>query len=546
MTKEFEKHKEAFLSEARTHVDAMNHGLLKLEKSPEDLKYLHDVFRAAHTLKSMSATMEYKELATLCHAMEDVLDAVRNHALALSNCVDELFLCCDFLVTSLKAINKTGKEKDAKARVQNLQQILKHKKHDATLPKVDNSKVNNSEETIASIDKVQSIEVKVEKLDNLLNLAEEMLVNKMKLEIIRERLDNPELSAITETMGRIISDLQYNVMKVRMVNIGFVFNQFPRMVRDLAKKQNKEVNLEIYGDDIELDRTIIDEISESVLHLIRNAIDHGLETRKEREEHHKNPVGQIRIGATRTKEFVVIEVSDDGRGLDMEGIKAEASARGLISKDEIEDATETADDKTMNTIFSGISTSKKVTDISGRGLGLNIVKQKVESVNGTIRVKTTPGQGTTFFIEIPLSLAVLKTLFVRVKKEIYAIPVMSVERLLRMEKEAFKGMLHAEAVVLEGDNIPIIRLRTLFGEKQINLQKLPIVVVQKDGQKLGIVVDELMTTQEVVIKPLNRSVKENRFFSGSAIIGSGDIVLILDVAQLIAKQKTSIVTKEVA
>lgn len=538
MSKEYEKHKEAFLSEARSHVDTMNRGLLKLEKSPEDAKFLHDVFRAVHTLKSMSATMEYKGISTLCHAMEDVLDAVRNHQLSLAHCVDELFLCFDFLSSSLKSIDKTGKEKDSKTCIQNIKNCLGKTQIEKT--STDNASNHEPhEESLTSIDKVQSIDVKVEKLDQLLNLAEEMLVNKMKLELIRERLDNPELSAVTETMGRIISDLQYNVMKVRMVSVGFVFNQFPRMARDLAKKQNKEVNFEIYGDDIELDRTIIDEISESLLHLIRNAIDHGLETKEEREKMHKSPVGHLRLGATRSKESVIIEVSDDGRGLDLEGIRAEAKAQGLWEGEE-------ADEPSMNTIFSGVSTSKEVSDISGRGLGLNIVKQKIESVNGSIRVKSTPGQGTTFLIEIPLSLAVLKALFVCVKGELYAIPVSNVERLLSIEKNAFKGMLKNEAIILDNENIPIVRLRTLFGENPKNLEKFPVVVVHKDEQKLGIVVDELMTTQEIVVKPLNRSVKENRFFSGSAIIGSGEIVLILDVVHLISKQKPRTMTSMVA
>lgn len=537
MTTEFEKHKEAFLLETHSHLEVMNAALLKLERMPSDSKQFHDIFRAIHTLKSMSAAMNFNQIANLCHALEDLLDAIRNNRIKLGDCVDDSFLSFDIITKNLKEIEKENKEITTENTVKNIRSLIKHQ--------IPNNVSNNATETdfelveSAKIEKVQSIEVKVDRLDILLKLVEELLVDRMKLENIRDSLNNPELSAAMENMGRVINELQYNVMKVRMVSIGFIFNQFPRMIRDLAKRQKKKVKLSLSGSDIELDRSIIDEISESLMHLVRNAIDHGLETEEERIRAHKSPVGEIWLSAASTKEFVSIEVKDDGRGLDWEAIKQAAENKGIHIEG-------TADEKITNALFSGLSTRHEVTDLSGRGLGLNIVKNKIEAIDGIIRIKSEPGIGTTFMIEIPLTLAVMKTLFVRVLGRIYAVPLVNIERLVVTTMSDFKAMMNNEAIILGQHEVPIIRLPNLFGGGSLKptAAKNPIVVIRRGEDLLGLAVDELMSTQEIVIKPLNRVVKENRFFSGSTIIGSGEIVLILDVAHLFSVKRKVGVKKE--
>lgn len=525
MQEELTKYKDTYLSEAREHVEAMNAALLKLEKNPSKLNFVSDIFRAAHTLKSMAAAMGYSKTQALCHAIEDVLDALKKKKMRLGDCVNPLFESFDTLDLSLKELKKNKEEADTAKLIEKLQQIAA----------VDylgkrSAEVEAGEETQAAVEKIEAIEVKVERLDLLMNLAEELLISKMRLDRIKEELRNPELSAAADSLGRLVSEIQYNVMQSRLVPIGFVFNRFPRMIRDLAKQQKKEVDLQIEGGDIELDRSVIDEIGESLVHLIRNAVDHGLESPEVRQKVGKPATATIKLNATQTKSFAIIKVSDDGAGLDVEDIRNTALKRGMLS-------SQASREEVINSIFSGVSTTKQVTTVSGRGFGLNIVKNKIESIGGEIRVESEPKKGTTFIIEIPLTLAIIKSLFVRVGAKTYAIPLVNIERLVIVDRKDIKGMVNNEAIVLNEEDILITRLDALFGEPSLNLMKQPIVIVWKGRERLGLAVDSLMATQEIVIKPLNKVVKENRYFSGSTIIGSGEVVLILDVSNLILSKR---------
>jgi len=302
------------------------------------------------------------------------------------------------------------------------------------------------------------------------------------------------------------------------------------MVRDLAKQQKKEVNLEMQGSDIELDRVVIDEIGESLVHLLRNAIDHGIETSEVRKKDGKLVQGTIRLTAKRTKSFVIIEVSDDGRGLDLEDIKNIAVKNQILTP-------QATTEELIQSIFFGVSTTKQVTAVSGRGFGLNIVKNKIESLGGSIKVESEPQMGTTFTLEIPLTLAIIKVLFAKAGGRIYAIPLVNIERLVMVENANIKGMLNYEAIVLDEEDIPITRLNTLFDAPSSGLPKQPIVIVKKGEDRLGLAVDAFLTTQEIVIKPLNKLVRDNKYFSGSTIIGSGEAVLILDVTNLILTKR---------
>ena len=525
MSEDLSKYKETFLSEAKEHVSSMEKSLLKLEKKPTKTEFLSTIFREAHTLKSMAAAMDYNNIAKLCHAIEDVLDAIKKKKIKPDKCIDILFECVDGLQLSLKEISTDAEELDTSASVQKLQTLVTQKQ--TTDDHVDKS-------DIPEVTKVESIEVKVERLDLLMNLAEELLINRMSLDKIKEDLQNPELTAAVDTLVRLTSDLQYNVMQSRLVPVGFVFNRFPRMVRDLAKQQKKEVSLEMQGSDIELDRAVIDEIGESLVHLLRNSVDHGIEPPEARKRAGKPTQGTITVTAKRTKGFVIIEVADDGQGLDLEDIKNTAVKDKILSP-------QATTEELIQSIFFGVSTTKKVTAVSGRGFGLNIVKNKIESLGGAVRVESEFKKGTIFTIEIPLTLAIIKALFVEVGSKAYAIPLASIEKLVTVNKDDIKGMLNYEAIILNEEDIPVTRIDVLFDIPSLGLEGQPIAIVRKGEERLALAVDAFLTTQEIVIKPLNKLVRENKYFSGSTIIGSGEVVLILDVANLmLTKRKHSV------
>ena len=517
------KYREVFLSEAGEHMASMNTALVALEKNPANVEGLNEIFRASHTLKSMAAAMSYDKTAALCHAVEDLLDAIRNKRIDLQPCADTLYECFDALEGLLKDISENRQERDTSSLIERLTAILSSgSAGDSAAP---------GKAPVSVVEKVRTIGVKVEKLDTLMNLTEELLINKMGLDAIDQELRSPSLSAAVDSFGRLVTDLQYHVVQARLVPVGFLFNRFPRMVRDLAKQEGKEIDLHTEGSDIELDRTVIDEMGECLVHLLRNAVDHGIETVQERKEAGKNPRGQITLTAKRTRGFAVIEVADDGAGVDIDHVRDAAEKQGILSPG-------ASREEVIDSIFSGISTTEDVTSVSGRGFGLNIVRNRIRSLGGTIVVESKSGQGTRFVMEVPLTLAIIRTLFVEVGGITYGIPVASVDRLIRVDNLDIKGFLDHEAVILDGEDIPLTRLDLLFGSASFATGKQPVVIVRRGDERLALAVDALASTQEVVIKPLNRAVRNSRYFSGSTIIGSGEVVLILDTANLMLSKRT--------
>jgi len=519
------KYKNIFLSEGKEHISAMNHLLLKLEKEPQQLEWVSGIFREMHTLKSMAAAMKYDKTAGLCHAVEDILDAIRKKTLKAERCINTLFNCFDTLEMTMKELKADKGEVDTDFLVEELRDLSSGSESFAQKGK--ELFVRNN---LLDIEKIASVEVRVEKLDLLMNLSEELLINRMRMDQIKEDLRHPDLTAAVDALTRLVGDIQFNVMQSRMVPVSFIFNRFPRMVRDLAKSQKKEVDLQIEGGDIELDRGVIDEIGESLVHLLKNAVDHGIESPDVRRKSGKPVQGTIRLAARRVKGLVVIEVYDDGAGLDFDEIKNMAIKRGVIAEG-------AAKEEIINAIFSGVSTTKQVTRVSGRGFGINIVKEKIESVGGSIRVESAPKEGAKFIMEIPLTLAIIKCLFVGVGSKVFAIPLMNIARLITVNAKDIKGLLNYEAIVLDEEDISLTRLDVLFKEPVTRHEKQPIVIIRKGNERLGLTVDSFTRTQEIVIKPLNRVVRENKYFAGSTIIGSGEVVLILDVSNLMLTKR---------
>ena len=318
-----------------------------------------------------------------------------------------------------------------------------------------------------------------------------------------------------------------------MVPIESVVNRFPRMVRDLSKKLDKQMELYMDGEDTELDRTVIDEIGDPLMHLIRNAADHGLERSEEREKLGKNPVGSIFLDAYQAGNNVIIEVRDDGRGIDVDKIKEKAIARGVVSE---EQAARMSDKEIIDILFMpSFSTSKEVTDISGRGVGLDVVKTKIEALGGDIEARTKLGEGSNFIIRLPLTLAIMQALMVKLSSEKYALPLGNIQTVENVDRTDIKTVSGKEVLYLRGDVIPIIRLADVLDcKKSEEEEDQVLVVVVKKGEKLaGMVVDELIGQQEIVIKSIGEYINNHKVISGATILGNGEVALILDVNPLI-------------
>ncbi|MBQ9486940.1 MAG: chemotaxis protein CheA, partial [Selenomonadaceae bacterium] len=378
----------------------------------------------------------------------------------------------------------------------------------------------------------QSVRVDIDKLDTLMNLMGELVVNKVRLEQIGQTHRLSELTETLEQMDRVTTDLQNIVMKVRMVPVSQVFNRFPRMVRDVTKELNKEINLTIEGEETELDRTVIDEIGDPIMHLLRNSLDHGVEMPDDRVAKGKPRVGEVKLIARHEGNNVVIMVTDDGKGIDPDVIRRKAVEKGLFTQDEVERMDDA--DAVRIIFLPGFSTAEKISDISGRGVGMDVVRSKIESLSGHVDVETHVNEGSVFKIKLPLTLAIIQAMLVKVQEEVYAVPLGSIDSTINIQPEEIKTVQNREVIVLRGEIIPIIRMeQTLFVPHVKDSEELFVVVVHAGESKAGIVVDKLIGQQEIVIKTLGNLFMGLKMFSGATVLGDGRIALILDVATML-------------
>ena len=688
---ETNQYMEMFLDESREHLQSLNDGLLSLENDPEDLSVLNEIFRNAHTLKGMSATMGYTKTAELTHDMENLLDMLRKEQLKVSSeIIDVIFKCVDTLqemvenigsgesedlvdvsdlVRQVNAIAK-GESPSAEAPAEAAapaasaapagggpafelsetdRTVMKEAKNSGLVPfivhveisencllksarsymvmnalddigdviksvppaedleqeKFDHSfevavvtdsdakAVESAVGAISEISKVvvteitdldapvvgggaapapaeaapaapaappaakaephkkdakaadpkkdakkahvggQSVRVDIEKLDTLMNLVGELVTNKVRLEQIGMTHRLTELTETLEQMDRVTTDLQSVVMKVRMVPVSQVFNRFPRMVRDLAKELDKDINLTIEGEDTELDRTVIDEIGDPLMHLLRNSLDHGVEHPDEREAKGKPRTGEVGLIARHEGNNVVIMVTDDGSGINADKIRNKAVEKGMVTRDEA-DALPDAD--AVRLIFlPGFSTAETITDVSGRGVGMDVVRSKIESLGGHVDVETKIDEGSVFKIKLPLTLAIIQAMLVKVQNEMYAIPLGSIDSTINITPNDIKTVQNKEVIVLRGQIIPIARLGEVLsvpkGEDS-GEEDIFVVVVHVGDHKIGIVVDNLIGQQEIVIKTLGKLLSGLKMLAGATVLGDGHVAMILDVSAL--------------
>ncbi|MEA1975793.1 MAG: chemotaxis protein CheA [Bacillota bacterium] len=380
----------------------------------------------------------------------------------------------------------------------------------------------------------KTVRVDIERLDNLMNLVSELIIIKTRLEDDKDSSERKasDMHETIEYLERITTSLHDAVMKVRMVPVETTFNRFPRMVRDLSKELGKGINLVMSGEDTEVDRTVIDEIGDPLIHLIRNSIDHGVEEKAKRIAVGKDETGTVALRAYPDGNTVVIEVEDDGAGIDRDNIIKIAIKNEVVTESE---AQNLSDKEAINLLFrAGFSTAEAVTDLSGRGVGLDVVKSRIESLNGTVEVDSELGKGSKFIIRLPLTLAIIQALMIKLKEEKYAIPLNNIKEISTINSEKISMIQDQEVVLYRGKTLPLIRLGAILDTKKYekNIGDMLVVIIKKGEQEAGIVVDELVGQQEIVIKSLGKYLKGINMIAGATILGNGGVALIVDSNQL--------------
>uniref|UniRef100_A9AB17 Chemotaxis protein CheA n=1 Tax=Methanococcus maripaludis (strain C6 / ATCC BAA-1332) TaxID=444158 RepID=A9AB17_METM6 len=376
--------------------------------------------------------------------------------------------------------------------------------------------------------KSQTVRVNIEKLDKLMNLVGEVVINRANFTQIATKYDLKELHNAVGRLNMLATELQEEVMGMRMIPVAFVFNRFPRTVRDTAKALGKEIDFEIEGSEIELDRTVLDELAEPLTHLIRNSLDHGIEHSDERIKLGKPEKGILKLIATRERDRVNIVIKDDGKGIDPQAMREKAFTKGLYTKEEAEKLT---DNEAINVIFlPGFSTAEVVSDVSGRGVGMDVVRSKIESLGGSVTVNSEVGNGTEITLHLPLTMAIIQTLLVRLKEQIYALPLTSVLDVISVEKEQIKNLEGQEAIIYRNHILPVIWLKDALNTYGVSdSENLYVVVVEKNKGKVGVILDEVIGRDEIVVKPLTGILKNINGLAGATILGDGRVALILDL-----------------
>jgi two-component system chemotaxis sensor kinase CheA len=684
-----------FIDESKEHLQAMNDHMLQLEEQPDNIDIVHQIFRSAHTLKGMSATMGFEDLASLTHQMENVLDLVRNSKLSMNETIfDTLFKSLDALEQMVDDIINGGTGKldvtDIVARLKSIEKgepleaassgaqggaasqasaggsaditldefqltVMKQGRESGHIPyridvvidqssmlkaaraymvfreleqmggevihslpsveDIEQDKFDHSfvvmylskepgekiQAAIANISEIASvrvgelddaalsgmsrqasgsgagdaareaaaaaapataapaaagsapssraaadqkpkaaavasrtIRVDIERLDVLMNLFSELLIDRVRIEALAEEIRRPELTETVEHMARVSSDLQNIVMKLRMMPVESVFNRFPRMVRDLAKSLDKKVNLIITGADTELDRTVIDEIGDPLVHLLRNALDHGIETVQDRIAAGKPETGTLHLRAYHSGNHVYIEIEDDGQGIRRDKVIRSAIKKGAVTE---EKAAQMSDQEVYQLLFaSGFSTAEKVSDISGRGVGLDVVKTKIVSLGGQVLIESKEGKGSKFIVQLPLTLSIIAAMLIRLGSEKYAIPLSSIAETAIIRKEDVREVHGTQVMYFRDHVIPVVWLKKVLDcpdQDSEAPEELTVVIIRKGEAHAALVVDELIGQQEIVLKTLGKYLSKIFAISGATILGDGHVALIIDPNALV-------------
>jgi two-component system chemotaxis sensor kinase CheA len=385
----------------------------------------------------------------------------------------------------------------------------------------------------------QTVRVKFDQLDKLMNLVGELVINKIALLQVTADNHGDSLKRVTENIDRLTADLQDLVMQVRMVPVSQVFDRFPRLVRDLSLKKGKKIDLLMEGKEIEVDRTVLDEIGEPLIHLLRNSIDHGIEVPEERRKSKKDETGKITLSAQRNGNHVIIDIRDDGAGIDPEKIKASAIKKGFASQAELDKMTK---EQLINLIFlPGFSTAKEITETSGRGVGMDVVKTKISSLGGSVHIDSIVGEGTKTSIKLPITLAIIQAILVKDTTETFAIPTSQVSEIVRVKNSDIKALGKNKAIIVRDHVIPMAHLHQFLNLPDSHEEELEILIIYlgDENTKMGLVVDSVLRQQDILVKSLNGALSGIKGISGATILGDGQVILVLDVGQFVKRHRSA-------
>ncbi len=530
-----ERYAELFRAEARERLAEMNASLLALERGDGGDR-VAALFRAVHTVKGMSAAMGYVSVRDLSHALETLLDLLRRGVMVVTPAVIEtLFDSVDLLESAIVAVSNEASEPiDVTAAVAAIESITATvaEELDGPNPTMEWPAMRISTPTppapvpVASKADQQQRYIRVDaaRLDNLMTLIGELVIARGRLQDVARKSSNPALSEAVLESSRLIANLQTEITTARMIPVSQAFERFERMVRDTAHSLGKKVSFEILGSDIEVDKSVLDEIGEPVMHLLRNALDHGVELPSERLIAGKPETARLTLSASRETSSVVIRVSDDGRGIEMNRVLERAIAAGLVDGNQ----GSLSDAEVLALIARpGFSTTARVTDISGRGVGLDVVATKVRLLGGSVELSTDAGAGTEIRLELPMTLAIINALLARSGDEVYALPITHVVETLLVDPSMITFENDREFLSVRGQSIPSVRLRERVGHPRRDKGGHAAVLDLPDG-RIGLVVDEFVGQQEIVVKTFNAARGMQRLFNGATILTNGSPALILD------------------
>ena len=650
---------EMFFAESEEYIMVLNDNILKLENEPDNMDVVNSMFRAAHSLKGMAATMRFNKLAELTHKMENMMDQIRNKKMQVNTeIIDLLFAGIDYVEEIVKQIKENGNDEldledylaelevkiNEEPNVEEIEEVQEEGLEDSefltltdddirtvndnkkeldtvfavniklneetqfkqvrasmifksaselgyifkSTPDTENvedadldddlvqlilisnhsrENINNEFSNITDVEEVEmkkislevedkdkqekkkktnksksvsskfevssSVRVDIGKLDKLMNMIGELLINKTRLEALN--IDSEGFKDVLPQLDRVTMELHHTVMQIRMEPIGVMFNRFPRMIRDLSKSSEKEIDFVMDGKQTELDRSIIDELGDPLTHLLRNAVDHGIEKPALRREKGKDETGTVNLRAYQKGSEIMIEVEDDGGGINVDKVVEKALDKKVVTENEIEEMDR---DKKLQLIFEpGLSTNEEVSSVSGRGVGMDVVKQTIESLDGDIYIRSEENKGTKFVISLPLTLAIQDALMVKINGEIFAIPLSAISETLMIKSEEIKQVKGFDVIVLREKTIPLIDSRESLNieiedDSYKEKDEMPVVIVKSGGKEIGLIVGELLYQQEIVIKSLSDYLDNVKNISGATIIGDGEVALILDVRDI--------------
>jgi two-component system chemotaxis sensor kinase CheA len=541
-----------FVLESREHLASIESQMLAIERNPSDSEALHSAFRAFHTIKGLAGFLELWEVQELSHDVEAVLDRARNAQLILTPpAIDVVLLAADYLRRWLAHVERQLAAQPSEAPVRDEALLARiraagegegqtaeggtpaHSAEEVSKPEPVAAGGATTPQISGAPAQTMSVKVDTAKLDSLVDMAGELVIAQSLVRHDPElaALKNPTLQRKVSQLTRITAELQKTAMAMRMVPVGPLFRRMARLVRDLSRQFGKRVEMEMIGEEIELDRTIVEELADPLMHMVRNALDHGIEPPAERERQKKTATARLRLKAHHQAGHVVIEIEDDGRGLDRDRILAKAIERGVITS-----ADGMNDSDVFNLIFEpGFSTAAQVTNVSGRGVGMDVVRRHIEKLRGRVEIRSTRGTGTTFLLKVPLTLAIIDGLVVGVGTERFIVPLFAIRELFRPgEETVWTVRQSAEMALVRGTLLPVVRLYRRFNltPRSEEPRDCVLVVAEAEGQAFCLLVDEVIGKQEVVIKALGETFASIQGIAGGAILGDGRVGLILEMEKL--------------